>query len=167
LESEDGEAGDVGCGGEEVEVGVDLASAAESGSSSAVLASHQMAELALDFGAGGPVVVGPVESLLLTAGIGEALLVATNADGASISGVGALGSQRTVGAGVAEIGDPVALGVAADGDGDAGRAGDGVGVEVEAKRSLANSPPAAVGRWVLQRESMPCSARRSKKPPVP
>ena len=60
AQSEDGEAGQVGGGGEEVEVGVDFGSAADTGSASAVAATHQVAELAFDLGSGGPVVGLPV-----------------------------------------------------------------------------------------------------------
>ena len=57
---EHGEAGEILCSGEEAEVGVDLASAAHASSSSAVPASHHVAELALDLGAGRSVVVSPI-----------------------------------------------------------------------------------------------------------
>ena len=77
--AEHGQAGEVVCGGEEVEVGVDLGRAAHPGSSSAVAASHQVAELAFDLGAGGPVVGDPVRVLLAGAGVGQALLVAADA----------------------------------------------------------------------------------------
>src|SRR5215216_910651 len=149
VQAEHGEAGEVVCGGEEVEIGVDLASAADSRSSCAVLASHQVAELAFDFGAGGPVVGGPVRVVLLGAGLGETQFVATDADAAPSGGVGAVGSQRTVGAGVSEGGDAVAVAVAADRDGDTGRAGDGVGVEVDGEAILGEQPARRGGRLGL------------------
>src|ERR1700738_1468314 len=147
AQSEHGEACEVvGCG-EEVEVGVDLACAAYSGSSPAVFASHHVAELAFDFGSGGPVVVGPGGVLLVIAGIGESLFVAADADGASTSGVGALGSHRAIGAGAGEGGDPVAVGVAADGDGDPRWTGDGVGVEIDREAVLGEQPTGG-GGWL-------------------
>jgi hypothetical protein len=127
----DGEAGDVECSGEEIEVGVDLAPAAYPCLSSAVSAAHQVAKLAFDLGTGGPIVGDPVGVLLLAAGVGETLLVATDTDRAPVAGVGAPGPQRTGRAGVGEAGDPVAVAVAADRHGDTGRAGDGVVVEVD------------------------------------
>ena len=59
AQAEDGEACEVGGGGEEVEVGVDSGSASGAGSSAAVAAAHHVAEFAFDFGSGGPVVVSP------------------------------------------------------------------------------------------------------------
>ncbi len=55
AESEDGEARQVGCGSEEVEVGVDLWSSADAGASSAVAAAHEVGELAFDLGPVGAV----------------------------------------------------------------------------------------------------------------
>lgn len=60
MQAEHGEAGEVVSGGEEVEVGVDLAFAADACSSPAVSASHEVPELAFDLGSGGAVVVDPV-----------------------------------------------------------------------------------------------------------
>ena len=74
MDFEYGEAGQVVCHREEVEVGVDFELAADPGSSSAVFAAHQMPDLALDFWSGRAVVRAPGGVLLLGAGIGEALL---------------------------------------------------------------------------------------------
>lgn len=71
---EHGEAPEVLGGGQEVEVGVHFAPAADACSSPAVAAPHHVAELGLDLGAGGPVVGCPLRVLLLGAGIGQALL---------------------------------------------------------------------------------------------
>ena len=143
------EAGKVVCAGEKAEVGVDLAPAAQACSSSAVFASHQVTELAFDLGAGRSVVLSPLGVLLLMAGVGETLLVATDSDGAAALGVGALLAQRAVSAGVGEVGDPVAVGVAADGDCDTGRARDCVAVEVDGEAVLGEQPACRGGRLGL------------------
>ena len=59
VKAEHGEAGEVGGGGEEVEVGVDFGSAANPCSASAVAAAHEVAEFAFDLGSGGAVVGAP------------------------------------------------------------------------------------------------------------
>ena len=64
MQSEDGESGQVGGCGEEVEVGVDFGGAAHSCSSAAVAAAHQVSEFAFHFWAGGPVVAPPDRFLL-------------------------------------------------------------------------------------------------------
>ena len=51
VQSEHGGSGQVGGGGEEVEVGIDFGGAAHSCSSAAVTAAHQVSEFAFDFGA--------------------------------------------------------------------------------------------------------------------
>src|SRR3979490_2219313 len=104
AETEHGETGQVLGGGEQVEVGVDFSFAADARSSSAVLASHHVAELAFDFGPGAPIVGGPFGVLLLLAGVGEALFVGTDSYGAPALGVGALGSQGGVGGGTGGVG---------------------------------------------------------------
>lgn len=149
ADPEHGEASEVLGGGEKVEVGVDLASAAHTSSSSAVLAAHHVAEFAFDLGAGRPVVVDPVGVLLLSARISERLLVAADPDGAPAFGVGALGSQRARGASVAEVGDAVAVGVAADRHGHLVGAGDRVGVEVDGEAVLGEQPSRRGGRLGL------------------
>src|SRR5690606_17322025 len=60
----------------------------------------------------------PPWTLLAGAGLGQVFLVTADADGAALGVGGALGAQRAVGAGVAELGDPVAGPVSADRDGD-------------------------------------------------
>ena len=107
AQPEGGKAGEVLCGGEEVEVGVDFASAAHPGTASAVAAAHQVADLAFHFGAGGAVVVGPVGVVLVAAGGGEVLFVTVDGDLAAGGRGGALGAQRTAGAGVGEVGDAI------------------------------------------------------------
>src|ERR1019366_796139 len=57
-EPEDSEAGEVDRSGEEGKVGADPGSASDTGSPAAVAAAHEMADLAFDLRAGGPV-VGP------------------------------------------------------------------------------------------------------------
>src|SRR5690606_17710516 len=100
------------------EVGVDLGVAAHPGAASTVAAEHEMGEFAFDLGSGRPVVIPPPWTLLAGAGLGQVFLVTADADGAALGVGGALGAQRAVGAGVAELGDPVAGPVAADRDGD-------------------------------------------------
>ena len=89
AQAEDGEACEVGGGGEEVEVGVDFRGSSDAGLSSAVAAAHHVAEFAFDFGAGGPVVVLPWLVLLAFAGRGESGLVDADTDGAPVRGLGA------------------------------------------------------------------------------
>lgn len=60
-EAEDGEAGEVDRGGQQGEVGGDLVSAADPGPASAVLAAHEVADLAFDLRAGGPPSGNPVD----------------------------------------------------------------------------------------------------------
>ena len=105
-ESERGEAGHVGGGGEQVEVGVDFGSAADSSAAAAVSSSHHVAEFAFDFGAGGPVVVFPLGALLALTGSGEGGFVDPDPDGAAAGCLGARLAQRAVGTRVAKVGDP-------------------------------------------------------------
>ena len=121
------------CGGKQVEVGVDLVASAHPGSSATVFAAHQMPQLSFHLRAGGPVVRDPVRVLLLLPGIGQALLVPTHGDRASVAGSGALRAQRAPGADVAEVGDAVAFGAAPDRRGLPGRACDDVTVQVDAE----------------------------------
>src|SRR5215211_1437010 len=146
AQAEHGEAGEVLCRGEEAEVGVHFASASHAGPSSPVFASHQVAELAFDLGAGGPVIGDPVGVLLVTASVGQPLLVAANPDRAAAPGVGAVGSQGAGSAGVGERGGPGAFAMTADRDGDPGRAGDGVGVEVDSEAIFGEPPVCRRGR---------------------
>ena len=156
------------CGGEEVEVGVDFASAAHPGTASAVAAAHQVADLAFDFGAGGAVVVGPVGVVLVAAGGGEVLFVTADGDRAAGGRGGALGAQRTAGAGVGEVGDAVTGATSADRHGHPVGAGDGVVVKVDLEAVLGEQPAGQRrGGWVLQRDSMPLTARWFKNSPVP
>lgn len=92
-QSERGEAGEVGCGGEEVEVGVDFWFASDSGFASAVSAAHEVTDLSFDFGPCGPVVVAPVLVGLSFAGSGQDGFVDPDADGAAARGGGALGLE--------------------------------------------------------------------------
>ena len=89
MESEHGETRQVVGGGEEVEVGVDFGLASDSGSPAAVAASHQVGDLAFDFGSGGPVVGSPVGIVLLLSSSGETLLVTPDTDPATSLGGGA------------------------------------------------------------------------------
>ena len=147
AQAEHGEAGQVDGGGEEVEVGVDFGSAADTGSASAVAATHQVAELAFDLGSGGPVVGLPVGIALAGAGLGERSFVPIDADRAPSGGVGALGAQRTVRAVLGEVGDAAAVGAAPDRHGDAVGAGDGVGVEINVEAVLGEQA-AGRRRWL-------------------
>jgi len=162
AQPERGEASDVD-GGKQVEVGVDLVLSADPGSPSAVLAARQMAELAFDFRPGRAVVGLPVRFPLFGACVAQPLLMTADADCASRCCSSALRGQRAGDAPIAEVGDaspsrPRQIGTVA-------LAGQ---VTVSAprsitKRSLVNSPPAAVGGWVLQPEAMFAPASRSRK----
>ena len=77
---ENGEAGEVGGCGEQVEVGVDFEGAAYSCSSSAVAAAHQMGKLSFDLWACGPVVGPPGGVLLAGPSVGECCFVNTDLD---------------------------------------------------------------------------------------
>ena len=66
---------EVDCGSEEVELGVDLCAAADTGAPSAVSASHQMTDLALNLRAGGCVVGLPHWIGLAFASASDVLLV--------------------------------------------------------------------------------------------
>jgi hypothetical protein len=73
---EDGHAGEVDRGGQQPEVGIDAGRAADSGSAPAVASAHEVAELALDLGAGAAVGSDPGGVCLAGSGVGEGLLVA-------------------------------------------------------------------------------------------
>src|ERR1019366_1889218 len=134
---EHAEAGQVDRGGEEGEVGGDLDQPTDAGAAAAVAAAHQVADLAFDLGPGGPVAGLPRRVLLAGAGGGEAGLVRADGDRAAFSGGGALGCQRAGPACCAEPGCPgVPPGSGPDGHGDAGRAGDGLAVEVDGEAVL-------------------------------
>src|SRR5665811_1127777 len=148
-ESEGGEACQVGGGGEKVEVGVDFGSSPDPGFTAPVGAAHHMAEFAFDFGSGGPIVGDPAGILGLVAGLGETLFVAADPDAAAVFGVGAFGSESTAGAVVGEEGAPVAVGTATDADRDAGRAGDGVSLEVDTEPVLGEPAGGCGGRLGL------------------
>ena len=83
-QSERGESGEVDRAGEQLEVGVDLRLAAHARASSAVLAAHEVADLALDLGARGLVVGLPGGVGLAFAGARECGLVRSDADRASV-----------------------------------------------------------------------------------
>ena len=123
-------------GGEEVEVSVDFGSAPDPGSPSAVAAAHQVTEFAFDLRPGGPVVGGPVGILLLTAGIGETLLVTADPDGAPVLGVGAVCSEHTPGAGVCEQSGPVTVTAPSNSHRHLVGARDGVSVEIDLETVL-------------------------------
>ena len=89
MESEDAETRQVGCGGEEVEVGVDFGSATDPGTAAAVSSAHEMSELAFDFGAGRPVVGFPVGIALEESGVGEPMFVTPDTDTPAALGAGA------------------------------------------------------------------------------
>ena len=76
--AEDGKASEVVGSGEQVEVCGDLGSSSHSCSSPAVASSHQVSELALDLGSGGPVVGEPLGVLRLGAGFGQEGFVAAH-----------------------------------------------------------------------------------------
>lgn len=76
MESEHGEAGQVGGPGKEVEVGVDFGRSPDPGPSPPVFASHQVTEFSLDFRSGAPVVLDPPRGGLAGSGPGEDCFVA-------------------------------------------------------------------------------------------
>jgi len=78
-EPEHAEAGQVGCGGEQGEVGVDLWPPADAGAAAAVSAAHQVGDFALDLGTGGGVGGFPVGVGLAGAGAAELFLVGPTA----------------------------------------------------------------------------------------
>jgi hypothetical protein len=137
--AEHGESCEVGGCCEEVEVGIDLGAAAHSGASSAVAVAHEVAEFAFDFRAGGAVVVAPVRVLLSLTVPGERGFVDTDPDGASSGGLGAFVAQRTVGACVGEVGNPVAVNTATDRHRHRVGAGDGVGIEIDGETGFAET----------------------------
>src|SRR5436190_23926254 len=105
AKSEHGEAGEVGGGGEEVEVGVDFRLPADTGSAAAVTPAHEVAELAFNLGSVGPVVGLPVRIGLALTGACEGGFELADADGAAPGGVSALVAQWTAGAVLGEGGD--------------------------------------------------------------
>jgi hypothetical protein len=137
MQPEHGQAGEVGGGGEQVEVGVDFDPAAYSCSASAVAAAHEVAEFAFDFGPGGSVVALPAWIGLTGPGAGQDIFVGADADGAPSGGGGALGGQWASGARRGEGGDPTAVAVPADRRGHPARAGDSIGAEVDTEAALA------------------------------
>jgi hypothetical protein len=74
-QSEHGESGEVDGCGEELEVGYDFGFAAHAGAAAAVSAAREVSGFALDRGAGGVVVGGPLGVLLAVPGACELLLV--------------------------------------------------------------------------------------------
>ena len=105
-----------------------------------MFAAHEMAELALDFGAGGAVVGDPGRLGLPGAGVGEGLLVRPNGHGAPAGGGGALRAQRARGAGRREVGGAAAGAGRVDRGGDPARAGHSAGAEIDVEPVLAEQP---------------------------
>jgi hypothetical protein len=102
-----------------------------------VTAAHQVADLALDLGPGGPVVSPPGRVCLADAGGGQPGLVRADGDRAAFFGGGALGGQWADAAGCGEPGSPgMAPGGGPDGHGDAGRAGDRLAAQVDGEAVL-------------------------------
>lgn len=167
MQVEDGHACEVHRSRQQPEFGVDAGGAADSGAASAVAAAHEVTELALDFGSGAAVVGDPGGVGLPGAGIGEGLLVGADADRAPADGGGALRAQRALGTGLSEVGGTATGRGGPDRGADPGRADDRAGAEVDIELVLGNNPPAAVGAWVLQRDSIPASPSRSWNGPVP
>ena len=135
-ESEHAEAGQVDRGGEQGEVGGDLGQPAYPGSSPAVLAAHQVADLAFDLRAGRGVVSLPGRVALAGPGAGQLGLECTDGDGATGRGGGAPFAQRAAGAGRPEARGARPVAAAADRRGDCARAGDGVTVQVDVEAVL-------------------------------
>lgn len=97
----------------------------------AVAASHQVGDLAFDFGTGRPVVGSPVGIVLLLSGIGETLLVTPDTGSATSLGGGALRTQRTAVTGVGERGSSITVGAPSDGDSHTVGTGDSASVEID------------------------------------
>ena len=93
-DTEDGEAGEVVGGGEQVEVGVYLSASSYPCSPAAVAASHQMSQPTFDLGSGLAVIIQPGRVLGVSARLGQARFVAADLDGPSPIGGGALRAQR-------------------------------------------------------------------------
>lgn len=166
-EAERAEAGQVDCRGQESEIGGDLVGAPNSGPSPAVMARHQVPDLAFHLGPRGPVVGDPVRVTWSPAGIGQLLLVGPDVDGTSGGGAGALLAQRAAGAGLTESGS--ARVILARRIGAVAPAGQ-VTVSCSrstSKRSLVNMPAAATGCWVLHLSWIPAPPNRSWNGPVP
>lgn len=140
ADTEDGEAGQVGRCGEQVEVRVKFGSSSDSCSSAAVAASHQLSQSAFHLWASASVVVTPIGVAGSGAGSGQESYVAAECDGPAPSRGGAVGAQRAVGASRFELGDAIAGFVASDGDFLAGGAGDCLGAQVDVKVVLAVTP---------------------------
>jgi hypothetical protein len=134
--SEFRQAREVGCGGEETEVGPDTTGAAHSRTPSPVATSHQVGELAFDLWARGPVVGSPGWVSLLLASSGEGGLVHPDTNLSPDTRRGALGSQRTRGAVLGELGDPSTVSQSTDPHGDCVRTGDRVVFEVDGEAVL-------------------------------
>src|SRR5271169_2524303 len=118
VNTEHAEAGQVDRGGEQGEVGGNLDQSADAGAAAAVAAAHEVADLALDLGPGGPVVSLPGRVCLADAGGGQAGLVRADGDRAAFFGGGAPGRQRAGAAGRGEPGGPrMAPGGGPDGHG--------------------------------------------------
>jgi hypothetical protein len=79
----------------------------------AVLAEHEVAELALDLGPGSLVLLTPRRVQLGVAGFLETVLVSTDTDRAPVGGGGAAGPERAAGAGLAEVSHTMAAGLVA------------------------------------------------------
>jgi hypothetical protein len=108
ADAEDGEAGEVVGGGEQVEVGVDFCASSDSCSSAAVAASHQVSEFAFDLGAGLTVVVSPLGIVRMSAAFSQESFVAADLDGPPPGRGCAVGPQRASRASRFEVGDAIA-----------------------------------------------------------
>ena len=144
MQAKDAQAGEVGRGGHEVEVGSDLGQAADPHAAAAVAAADQVGELALHLGPGRAVVGGTVGVGVAGAGLGQLVLVGGDRDGAAGLRAGALAAKRAALAGRAEAGLAVVavarVRVVDDRGGAPRRAGDRALVKVDVELVLGEVP---------------------------
>ena len=167
-ESEHAEPGQVHRGGQQGKVGGDLQPSPDSGSPTSVSAAHQVPDLALHLGSGGPVLGPPGRVGLGGAGPDQLGLAATDREPPPGRRGGALGGQRATPAGGRERRGTAAGLDGPDRRGEAGGAGHGARggldpVTVPAavsilKRSWGSARPARAA-------ARPCGGCRRRPPP--
>ena len=148
-DAEPGEACEVDRGGEEGEVGADLEPAPDTGLPPAVSPSHQVGELALDLGPGGPVVGQPLGIAAGRSASREERLMGADRDRATASRGRAPTRQRAGGTGASEARLGLAALMPRESGGPTGRACDGARVEVDREVVLREVAAGSVGRLDL------------------
>jgi hypothetical protein len=167
AQPEGGQAGQVGRGSQELPVLGHPHQPADPGAAAAMAAAQQVGELALHLGPGRPVVGPPCGIALAGTGRSQLGLARTDRDHSTPNAGGAGIAQRADTARGAEPGPPTTATGWDDRHLNPGRAGDRLGLEVDAELVLANRPPGAVGSWVVIIGVNPWVSSQARWVPVP